>query len=134
MRVNSMSSAQARNAERPEPLVPRQVRPVETTKDEVVPAAKTAAPAHATPDGDETSSPASVEEVDRAVDTANELARRLDVKILFRRSEETDDFRLQIVDRETGEVIRQVPPEEMIAHMKSFSGFEGLLTESGRRS
>jgi uncharacterized FlaG/YvyC family protein len=71
------------------------------------------------------------EEIDRVIEMANDLARRLDVKILFRRSDADEDYHLEVVDRETGELIRRVPPEEMIAHIENFSGFEGLLTEPG---
>ena len=68
-------------------------------------------------------------ELEQAIEMANELARKMNLTISFRPSEHGDEMILQLKDRETGEVIREVPPEEMIRRMRDFSGFEGLLTQ-----
>lgn len=114
---------------RPEPNVPRSTRP----EDEAAPGDLSRVE-KATDANDETRtrpSALTTDDISKVVDLANELAQRLDVKVTFRKSEVSDGYQLEVVNRETGEVIRRVPPEKVIAHLENFSGFEGLLTRSG---
>ena len=56
-----------------------------------------------------------------AVDNANEIGQLLKRKLAFTIDYETDKVVVQVVDEETGEVVRQVPPDEMLkisAHLK----------------
>jgi flagellar protein FlaG len=66
-------------------------------------------------------------ELDRIVELANALARIGNFAIRFRRSEQVDEMILEVFNRETGEVVRKIPPEELIARLREFTGFEGLL-------
>lgn len=113
-------------AERLLPTVQRSTRPTDEAEPENASRVKDRVEA---PD-EAASTPRAVatEEVEKVVELANELAQRLDIKVTFRKSERSDEFRLEVVNRQTGEVIRQVPPEELISHLRNFSGFEGLLT------
>jgi uncharacterized FlaG/YvyC family protein len=66
-------------------------------------------------------------ELGRIVELANALARIGNFAIRFRRSEQVDEMILEVFNRETGEVVRKIPPEELIARLREFTGFEGLL-------
>ena len=60
-------------------------------------------------------------ELDSAVDQANEIGQLLNRKLNFTIDEATERVVVTVVDEETGEVVRQVPPNEMLrisAHLK----------------
>ena len=56
-----------------------------------------------------------------AVENANELGQLLKRKLSFAVDEATDKVIVKVIDEESGEVVRQVPPQEMLriaAHLK----------------
>jgi len=54
------------------------------------------------------------ERVKAIVDRLNHMSRVLDRKIQFEVASETEDVVVKIVDRETGQTIRQIPPQELV--------------------
>jgi len=65
--------------------------------------------------------PVSKPELDIAVESANEIGQMLKRKLNFSIDSRTERVVVQVVDEESGEVIRQVPPQEMLriaAHLK----------------
>lgn len=72
---------------------------------------------------------------DEAVAKAlEEINRRMDKisnsSIRFETDSESGDIIVRIVDRETEEVIRQIPPEEMIRITESLPELKGMLVNS----
>jgi uncharacterized FlaG/YvyC family protein len=64
----------------------------------------------------------------QAVEMANRIADFLDKKIAFTYDERIDQVIVKIVRKSTEEVIRQVPPEEMVELMaKLREDFRGLI-------
>jgi flagellar protein FlaG len=64
----------------------------------------------------------------QAVEMANRIADFLDKKISFTYDERIDQVIVKIVRKSTDEVIRQVPPEEMVELMaKLREDFRGLI-------
>ena len=56
-----------------------------------------------------------------SVDNANEIGQLLKRKLNFTIDKETDNVIVKVMDEETGEVVRQLPAEEMLrisAHLK----------------
>lgn len=70
------------------------------------------------------------EEVERDVEVANELASRMNVAVGFRTFQEDGEVIVEVTNRETGELIRRVPPEDLTDRLTRFQGFEGLLTQA----
>lgn len=66
-------------------------------------------------------------ELQDAVDNANRFFEQVSRELRFQRSETTDTLVVQIVDQKTGEVIRQVPSEEMLKISKELEKISGLL-------
>ncbi|MBI2877089.1 MAG: flagellar protein FlaG [Candidatus Tectomicrobia bacterium] len=73
----------------------------------------------------------SLEELEGNVDSANKLMEYLNRRINFTIDDKTERVVVKIVDGRTNEVIRQIPPEEMVAMMRRLKdlvdGFKGLL-------
>jgi len=60
-------------------------------------------------------------ELDVAVESANEIGQMLKRKLDFSIDSGTEKVVVQVIDQESGEVVRQVPPQEMLriaAHLK----------------
>lgn len=47
----------------------------------------------------------------------NELMRKIDADLEFQYHKEVNTMSVKMLDRKTGEVLKEVPPEEMIKHM-----------------
>ena len=65
--------------------------------------------------------PVSTSELEVAVESANEIGQMLKRTLNFSVDQGTDRIVVKIVDEESGEVVRQVPPQEMLriaAHLK----------------
>lgn len=50
-----------------------------------------------------------------------------EVRLQFRVDEESGEKIIQIFDSETGEMVRQIPPEELLRIMKTLRDLRGLL-------
>ena len=60
-------------------------------------------------------------ELEVAIDDANEIGQLLKRKLNFSIDSGTERVVVQVIDEESGEVVRQVPPQEMLriaAHLK----------------
>ncbi len=60
-------------------------------------------------------------ELDSAVELANKIGQSLKRKLNFSIDEATERVVVKIIDEDTGEIVRQVPPQEMLriaAHLK----------------
>lgn len=60
-------------------------------------------------------------ELDAAVESANEIGQMLKRKLNFSIDSGTERVVVRVIDEESGEVVRQVPPQEMLriaAHLK----------------
>lgn len=53
----------------------------------------------------------------------------IDRRVVFQVSPETGDLTIQVVDRETGDVVRQIPPEEVVAFAQRFREMLGILID-----
>ncbi len=51
----------------------------------------------------------------------------LSVQLKFQIDEETGERVVQLIDRETGDVVRQVPPEEILQFIKALRDINGML-------
>ena len=58
--------------------------------------------------------------------------RALDAKLVFRVDEESGKLIAEVRDYVTGELVRQIPPEEMIRISKAISEYLGLLIDERR--
>ena len=75
----------------------------------------------------EKQSPTMQEDVNQAVLKMNDTLQSLSQKLEFSVDEESDAFVVKIVDKETKEVIRQIPSEEMLNLSKALDKLQGLL-------
>ncbi len=108
MEVNSINPVRTK-FERPEPLQPvAGDKKAQVEKQETISAPEKPAPVSKT-------------ELDKAVERANDIGQLLKRKLNFSIDEATERVVVKVIDEETGEVVRQVPPSEMLrisAHLK----------------
>ncbi len=64
-----------------------------------------------------------------SLDIADKLAKAFNKAIKFQIHDETEKLVVEIVDRETGNVIKQIPPEEMLRIAESVQEFLGLVVD-----
>ncbi|CEA06034.1 flagellar protein FlaG protein [Pseudomonas saudimassiliensis] len=91
------------------------------------------AAAHAPTDGFLTQSPAdklSREELEVTVAELNETFRAADRDISFSLDDDSGRIVVTVADRETGNVIRQIPSEEALALSEKLSEVSGLLLKT----
>ena len=75
----------------------------------------------------------SIEKQNRTDRPAREVSNRqfsfinLSVRLKFETDEETGERVIQLIDSETGEVVRQIPPEELLHVMKALRDLKGML-------
>lgn len=65
--------------------------------------------------------------VGHAVEKINKFVQTLTNDIQFSVDKDTDLLLVKVVDRETKEVIRQIPSEEIVEIAKALDNFRGLL-------
>jgi len=71
--------------------------------------------------GDRNKGKVSKEELSNAVDNSNEIGQLLNRKLNFDIDESTEKVVVKVIDEESGDVVRQVPPKEMLriaAHLQ----------------
>ena len=66
-------------------------------------------------------------ELDQAVKAVNEFVRIANSSLEFSVDEETGIELVRVIDKETEEVIRQIPSEEIVAIAKALNSLKGLL-------
>lgn len=67
------------------------------------------------------------ERIEEITHVLNESARLYDISLRFRIEDEINRIIVTVFDKATEEVIRQVPPEEMVQIAKRMDEFVGLL-------
>lgn len=70
---------------------------------------------------------ATQENVDQAVQQMNDMLQTLSQKLEFSVDKDTDAFVVKVVDKDTKELIRQIPSEEMLELAKALDKLQGLL-------
>lgn len=69
------------------------------------------------------------EDLDTAVEVANAEMKELNERIGFRVHDETGQIFVQVVDRHTGEVVRETPPEEFLDMMVRLKEMVGVFLD-----
>jgi flagellar protein FlaG len=67
--------------------------------------------------------------IDQAVTRVNEALRLTDSQLKIQVDHETDRVIVKVLEQESGEVIRQIPPEELLELEKYLSSPKGLLLQ-----
>ena len=67
--------------------------------------------------------------IDRAATKVNEVLSLADPQLKIHVDDETERVVVKIVEQESGEVIRQIPPEELLELEKYLSSPKGLLVQ-----
>lgn len=68
------------------------------------------------------------EDIEAAVDSANHGPNVATHNLKFRVDEQSERIVIKVVDKETGETVREIPPEEMLAIAESIERYQkGLL-------
>ena len=67
------------------------------------------------------------EDVDQAIENINKAVQAFSQKLEFSIDKDTDTFVVKVVDKETKEVIRQIPSEELLNIAKALDKLQGLL-------
>ena len=77
-------------------------------------------------DNKEMDDPSSVaEQVKKAVDEGNSLLQAVRRNLQFQVDETTQELVVKIVDSDSGDIVRQIPSEEMLAFIKRLQEMEG---------
>lgn len=71
--------------------------------------------------------PVSREETKEIVKSLNGHMNLLQTTLNFRISEETDQIIVRVVNRETNELIRQIPPEELVTLQAKMEELTGII-------
>lgn len=90
-------------------------------------AAGVASAVAATAEKDDAKESATPVQVEQAVRQVNESLALREVGLQFEVDKETDMVIVKVVDRASGEVIRQIPNEEVVRIAKLMNGGNGLL-------
>ena len=60
-------------------------------------------------------------------DSMNKVAKALNTRLTFQVDESTGRLIVKVIDSETGEVRRQIPPEEMVRLVEKMKSMVGML-------
>jgi flagellar protein FlaG len=77
--------------------------------------------------GDENESQTNENEVKKIVKEVNSIVEQFSGKVSFSFDPETNRTAIQVIDKETGEVIRQIPPKEMLTLMEKMEEIAGII-------
>lgn len=67
------------------------------------------------------------EQLKSAADKTNEIVKNLAPRLHFSVDEETGKTVVKVIDQDTDEVIRQIPPKEMLEIAKALDTIQGLI-------
>lgn len=70
---------------------------------------------------------ASVQEVEAAIETVNSAFERADVALRFVMDDVIDRPIVSVVDRESGQLLRQLPSEEVLRAARNIESMKGIL-------
>lgn len=111
-----------------ENVIAKQVGTARQDSGEVVAGAVHQAPGEATVEEVQKKSSAdSMKELDSAVKTTNKFLQALAQNLQFSIDKDTEKVVVKLVDVSTKEVVKQIPPEEMLAIAKALDKLQGLL-------
>ncbi|MEW5701234.1 MAG: flagellar protein FlaG [Candidatus Zixiibacteriota bacterium] len=79
------------------------------------------------PPGRSASDRPSAAEVESTVAAANDVLEQANVGLRYRIDERTEDLVVSVVDRDTGEVLRQVPPDQILRMRQRMQELMGIL-------
>ena len=71
----------------------------------------------------------SAEEIQQDLDVINAQLETMNRSLQFSIDEELKDVVVKIVDKETGEIVRQIPPDEVLRLREHFKEMVGLILE-----
>jgi uncharacterized FlaG/YvyC family protein len=71
----------------------------------------------------------SAEEIHKDLEMINEQLKSSNSSLQFSIDDKTNDVIVRIVDRDSGEVIRQIPPESIVKLRDSMKDMSGLFVE-----
>lgn len=71
----------------------------------------------------------SAEELQQDINTVNDQLKSKNRSIRFSVDNESDDVVVKVVDKDTGDVVMQIPPEEVVKLRERLSEMSGLLVE-----
>ncbi len=72
---------------------------------------------------------ATKQDVDQAAQKINEALQTVSQKLEFSVDKDTEAVVVKVMDKETGEVIRQIPSEELLKIAKALDKLQGLLVK-----
>lgn len=98
-----------------------------STGQSATPAQPAAAPVVADTTVRQPSAVPKMEQLDEAVKAANKTVQSLSPNLEFSIDEDSEQVIVKIVDRQTKEIIRQVPSQEMLEIAKALDRVKGLL-------
>ena len=113
-------------ASRAPPTAKPQSAPQQTN---TVSSSQPAPPAPGQPTSTENTPPLSAQEITRAVDSIKQLSQQIDRNLQFHVDEGTGKTVVTVLDKETEEVIRQIPSEELLSVAQRLKEGGGLLED-----
>ena len=66
-------------------------------------------------------------EVQEVVEDVQQYLQQLNIRLSFKLHDKTGDLVVRVLDKDTGEVIRQIPPEEMLKLREKLEELTGVL-------
>lgn len=67
------------------------------------------------------------EELNKAIEQLDSLIKPLSIGLSVQRIESINTLYVQLLDRETGETIREIPPRKILEMKENIKAFQGLL-------
>jgi flagellar protein FlaG len=72
------------------------------------------------------------ENINNVIDTLNSAAKSVDRRVNFSFNEKTNRVIIKFINGETNEVIREIPPKEMIKLLERMNDFIGMFVDESR--
>ncbi|CAM3889956.1 flagellar protein FlaG [Alkalicoccus chagannorensis] len=69
------------------------------------------------------------EDLDRGIEAMNELAVFKDRSLQFEHHDTLDRTMVKVIDRETEEIVREIPPEDFLDMISSMLEFAGIIID-----
>ncbi|MDY6933252.1 MAG: flagellar protein FlaG [Spirochaetota bacterium] len=70
--------------------------------------------------------------IENLVDTLNSAAKSIDKRVTFSINEKANRVIMKVFDAQSNEVIREIPPKEMIRLLESIHEFIGMFVDESR--
>lgn len=70
--------------------------------------------------------------IEQILDTLNSAAKTVNERVSFSFHEETQRVIMKVMDSDTNEVVREIPPKEMIRFLEKMHEFIGMLVDESR--